>query len=196
MQEILKKIIEDTRTKHFQIRNKSDEEIFYDLCFCLLAPQTKFAYNKIATGDLTSLQFYKVNLSENELQAIVKSTRFFRLKAKRLLQAKESFQEILKVVKSDMSDVEKREWLVENVNGLGMKAASHFLRNLGNESFAIIDTHIIKFMNSPKPRNKNEYLALEQKFIEKAKEMGITPAELDMSIWKEYSGTAWKDYSF
>ena len=195
MQEILKKIIEHTRNKHFQIRNKGDEEVFYDLCFCLLAPQTKFAYNRIATGDLMSLQFYQTNITENELHAIIKSTRFFRLKAKRLLEAKEQFPEILKTVKSDMSDVEKREWLVENVNGLGMKAASHFLRNLGNESFAIIDTHIIRFMNMPKPRNKKEYLTIEREFKKRADEMGATPAELDMAIWKEYSGTAWEDYS-
>jgi len=73
-----------------------------------------------------------------------------------------------------MSDFEKREWLVENVNGLGMKAASHFLRNLGNETFAIIDTHIIKFMNGAKPRNKKEYLAIERELVKKAQEMSVS----------------------
>lgn len=67
MQEELKKIIEHTKTKHFQIRNKTDEEIFYDLCFCILAPQTKFAYNRVVTDNLISLKFYITNLSENEV---------------------------------------------------------------------------------------------------------------------------------
>ena len=59
-------------------------------------------------------------------------------------------------MKSNLSDQNKRGWLVVNVNGLGMKASSHFLRNLGNQSFAIIDTHILKYMGVDKPKNEKE----------------------------------------
>jgi N-glycosylase/DNA lyase len=95
-----------------------------------------------------------------------------------------------------MSDFEKREWLVNNVSGLGMKSSSHFLRNQGAKNLAIIDTHIIKFMDARQPRTKNEYLQIESAFTDTAKSHNFTVAELDALVWKVYSKTPWSEFKF
>ena len=50
---------------------KSEEEIFYHLCFCILAPQTKFVNNKKAIEELKERDFYNKNLHRNSLESIV-----------------------------------------------------------------------------------------------------------------------------
>ena len=87
----------------------------------------------------------------------------------------------------------KRNWLVQNVKGLGMKTATHLLRNLGGaDDMVMIDTHILKYL---KVKEKNwNYRELEKRFRKRAKRYGITMAELDTIVWKKYSGTDWKEF--
>lgn len=191
----LRLIIEEIRKKNFQVK-KTDEQIFYDLCFCLMAPQTKFVQNRIAIKNLMDNNFYSNNIPEERLHELIRKARFFRVKSKRLIEAKASFSKILENLNSDKSDIEKRNWLFDNINGMGMKAASHFLRNSGYKNFAIIDTHVIKYLNSFKPTNKFEYLLLEKEFIKIVDSFGVSPAELDMAIWKNYSNTPWEEFLF
>jgi len=215
-------------------RTKTEEEIFYDLVFCLLAPQTTFKSNVKVTNELKKLDFYHAPLpvsgrrmSKNwytkNLPEILKPVRFYRNKAKYLIEAKKKFPEIfVKVMVKDAYYLQKeeseeakiiREWLVKNVKGLGMKTASHFLRNLGEENLAVIDVHICKFLADricTHSLNKKEdikklvkeagtrkgYLRLENEFCRIAKENKVSPAMLDAYLWKIYSGTAWEEFKF
>ncbi len=177
-------------------RKKPDEEIFYDLCFCLLSPQTNFKNIRKVIDRLIKLDFYNKDYDREFLEEIVKPARFYRNKTKFLLGAKKNIEKILWFLESDREYTIKRDFLVKSVKGLGMKVASHFLRNLGNIDFAIIDTHIIKFMECKHPGNNKEYLKIEKKFQKKAKEMDLTPAELDALVWKKYSNTAWEDFKW
>jgi thermostable 8-oxoguanine DNA glycosylase len=77
-----------------------------------------------------------------------------------------------------------------------MKAASHFLRNQGAQELAIIDVHILKFLEHPPPKNRREYLALEALFKARAQDTMLTPAELDVYLWKIYSKTPWADFVY
>jgi N-glycosylase/DNA lyase len=143
-------------------RKKTEEEIFYDLAFCLLAPQTKFQNNIKVIQKLKELDFYYFGetyagyCSIEGIEKILKPVRFYKNKTKYLLEARNKFLEILKAISSlntwdnkqsiHVVDIYKiREWLIANVKGMGYKTASHFLRNMGND-IAIIDTHIIKFL--------------------------------------------------
>jgi N-glycosylase/DNA lyase len=82
-----------------------------------------------------------------------------------------------------------REWIVKNVKGLGYKEASHFLRNIGFDDYAIIDFHIINILSSydviirPKTITKNKYLEIEEKLRQLAKKTNLTLAELDLYLW-------------
>ena len=115
----------------FQFSEKNDEHIFYDLCFCLCAPQTRFVYNREVQKKLIEIDFYRKNCETPILEGIVKKVRFFRIKASNLCLAKLQFPQIISIVRSDLSSQYKRSWMIYNVDGCGMKVASHFLRNLG-----------------------------------------------------------------
>ena len=195
MDEQLRLTIEEIRKKNFDLK-KTEEQIFYDLCFCLMAPQTKFVQNRVAIKNLIDNKFYTNSIPEEKLHDLIRKARFFRIKSQRLLEAKTNFQNIINNINSSKTDIEKRDWLYDNINGMGMKAASHFLRNIGYKSFAIIDTHIIKYMKVCKPTNKFEYLVLEKEFIKISDSFGVSPAELDMAIWKQYSNTPWEEFIF
>ncbi len=181
--------------KRFGLK-KEDKWIFYDLVFCICAPQTTFVNNRKVIDVLISKNFFEEDISESSLQEILKPVRFYRNKAKWVLEAKKRFSEIMWVMsQKECGNISRRNWLAKNVKGLGMKAASHFLRNLGDLDLAIIDTHILKFLNIVKTEKWN-YVEVEKQFQEKAREANLTPAELDAIVWKTYSKTEWKDFLF
>lgn len=177
---------------------KGDGQIFYNMCFCLCTPQTTFKKNKIVIARLIANNFYSSSIKHEELSEMVREVRFRNNKAQWLLEAKERFSEILEIVRNkELSTVEKRRWLVKNINGFGMKTASHFLRNLGHTDLAIIDTHIIKFMGvTSYPITQRVYEQIEEDFKKVAKTIGLTSAELDSYVWKTYSGTPWTEFDW
>lgn len=172
---------------------KTDEEIFYELCFCICAPQTTFKNNIKVIEELKVHDLFNREMSIDILERILKPVRFYHNKAKWVMNAKANFSEVLDMVKSKWVPEVKRVWLKKDVKGLGYKAASHFLRNLGCKDLAIIDTHILKFL---KIEGKWNYDDLERRLGDIADSEGLTVAELDIIIWKYYSKTPWENYTY
>lgn len=183
---------------------KTNEDIFYELCFCICAPQTSFKNNFKAISDLRQHDYYYLGdyapgpLSEGTqkewLAKVLKSVRFYNNKSKWVTEAKQKFTEILELLRhKELSPDFKRNWLVKNVKGLGMKTASHLLRNLGETDFAIIDVHVLRFLRVD---GKWKYEELEKKLREMAKKRGLTLAEFDIIIWKKYSKTPWEKFIY
>jgi N-glycosylase/DNA lyase len=91
-----------------------------------------------------------------------------------------------------------REWLVDNVKGLGHKEASHFLRNTGHENVAIIDRHILsvlqehKVISTPKDLSPRNYLAIEEACISLAEKLNMSLSRLDLSLWYLKTGQVLK----
>jgi thermostable 8-oxoguanine DNA glycosylase len=203
-------------------RRKTKESIFYDLCFCLCAPQCKFENNIKVISELKNLKFYEAPLPVDgrsagktwytkTLPEILKPVRFYNNKARYLIKAKAKFDWIYDIVTDiNLSGYEKRDMLVDEVTGLGRKAASHFLRNQGHDELAIIDTHIIQFLLTQpvapwesiptiesitrETKTAKGYENLESWFQSIAGGMDLTTAELDAIIWKQRSGTDWKEF--
>jgi len=183
---------------------KTKVEIFYDLCFCITAPQTTFKNNRKVIDRLQDIGFYYLardigNFEMEFFLDILKPVRFYNQKAKYLIEMKRKFDIIYDIVIcNECSAYDKREYLVKEVKGLGYKAASHFLRNLGDKDLAIIDTHILKFLGftTRYATCKYEYLFYEVRFKNIAKAYNLTVAELDALIWQRYSGTKWEDFKW
>ena len=82
-----------------------------------------------------------------------------------------------------------REWLVKNIKGIGWKEASHFLRNMGFQNFAILDRHVLRVLNSYKildgilPLTRKNYLEIERKLKRIADRLNISLAELDLHLF-------------
>lgn len=167
-------------------KQKTNEEIFYNMCFCICVPQTKFSSNLISIENLKNEDFYNNDIHFYHLTELIKKSRFKNRKAKFLIEFKKNWNNVSKLLTSHNEPKELRNWLVKNVKGIGMKTASHFLRNMGFDDLAIIDTHIKKFLGIG---NKFDYLEVEKKFRSIAKERQLSVAQLDGLIWKRFSKT-------
>ncbi|MCS7179951.1 MAG: N-glycosylase/DNA lyase [bacterium] len=169
----LKKEIE-RRIEEFEYFNKKDTEIFAELCFCILTPQSKAKTCWIAIKSLMDKNLLLYG-SEEEIKKELKNVRFKNKKTKYIIEARKKFFKngrliIKSMIKKFKNNKDLREFLVKNIKGLGWKEASHFLRNVGlGEDIAIIDRHILKNLKEfkiikkiPKTITKGIYLKIEK----------------------------------
>ena len=131
--DLLEEFIEDNYPFLRKVLNTpKGDSIFYELCFCLLTPQSNAKKCDKAIKLLKEKDFLNKNL--NPVKYLKTNTRFHNKKAKYLIELKESFPSIKL----------ERDYLVKNIKGIGLKEASHFLRNIGYKDLAILDRHILK----------------------------------------------------
>jgi N-glycosylase/DNA lyase len=188
------------------IREKSsDEDIFKELCFCLLTPQSKAksCWEAICIMNDND-QLLKGRKSDIRL-VLKKLVRFHNKKADYLLGAREIFKkdeklQIKKILTSFSNAFECREWLVKNLKGIGYKEAGHFLRNIGfGEDIAILDRHILRNLYAlgvidemPVSLSKKKYLEIEQKMKDFSEAVKIPLSHLDLLLWYKETGEIFK----
>ncbi|MDI6826152.1 MAG: N-glycosylase/DNA lyase [Candidatus Aenigmarchaeota archaeon] len=188
-----------------KVWKKSDEDVFVELCFCLLTPQSKA---RVADRAIKSLLEKNILFSGNKEQILkeltISDVRFPENKAKYIIEARDFFTHDGKIdIKSklDKGTVDaKREWLVKNVKGLGYKEASHFLRNIGlGFNLAILDRHIMKNLmkygiidDIPERLSRKYYLFFEEKMKQFSERVDIPMADLDLLFWSEETGEVFK----
>jgi N-glycosylase/DNA lyase len=93
-----------------------------------------------------------------------------------------------------------RAWLVREVDGLGWKEASHFLRNIGRgDDLAILDRHILRNLQRhgvirrmPGSLTPKRYLQIENRMESFSKDVEISMAALDMLFWSRETGEIFK----
>lgn len=206
--EIYKKIRNEIklRLKEFDDiwQNGSEEDIFCELVFCIMTPQSK------AKSCAQALEIIKdKNLifegTDSQISKNINIVRFRNNKAKYIVNARNLLTKDnkinLKEILSEMTDVlDKREWLVNNIKGIGYKESSHFLRNIGfGKKIAILDRHILKNMVSlsiideiPKTINSRVYKDFENRLTAFAKEIKIPMDYLDFVLWYKEAGEVFK----
>ena len=170
-----------------KINRNSNDELFQEMCFCILTAN----YNAEKSIKIQNeIQNCFSTDSTDELSKKLKNYghRFPNTRAKYIsesLKCKDKLKDIVKF--HDKQAL--RNWIVNNVKGLGYKEASHFLRNIGFDDYAIIDFHIIdilydnKLIQKPKTITKNKYLEIEDLLKKIAKKTNLTLAELDLYLW-------------
>ena len=105
---------------------------------------------------------------------------------------------MLQEILSTQQGEDLRTWLIKHIKGFGYKEASHFLRNIGYQDYAIIDSHIIDILvrhaiiDKPASITKRRYLNIEVILRELADEVGITLAALDLYLWYLETGNILK----
>lgn len=195
-----KELKQDIKNRLEEFTNVAENKYFYELCFCICTPQSKAANAFIVQKVLEQKKFLtKPFKIEPLLRKKENYIRFHNTKAKRLLQARKIYPKVLEILSSDLSPAQKRDWIVTNVNGIGMKEASHFLRNIGYRNLAILDRHILKHLvlcglynEVPKLASKKDYLAVEKRFLQFSKQVKIPVDELDLLFWSYETGTILK----
>ncbi|KYK26778.1 N-glycosylase [Euryarchaeota archaeon SM23-78] len=200
------KILIDKKLKEFEaFKNKNNKDWFCELCFCILTANSKAKTAINIQKEVRANGFCTWCL--NDIKGAIKKYkhRFHNNKAKFIVEARKHLNikdKIKKVVKQKgQQDGQSgaREWLVKNIKGLGYKEASHFLRNVGYFDVAILDRHVLNLMYEdgvikeiPKTLSKKKYLEIENKFLQLASKLGMSPAELDLYLWSMKTGVVLK----
>lgn len=186
----------------FSLDDLDDTKLFYQIVFCLLTPAGNAKQTDKVIQKLHEIDYFNKAIDDITLYSCIRPyVRFPRQKAIRLHSFKRSAKNFIKglraVIGTQTNSFMLRDYLILRVKGFGYKAASHFLRNLGIQNLAIIDTHVLKYRSSFMPKDKQyyepsspkRYLEIEKYFTEWAiKEFNLSPAHLDWFLCNFESG--------
>jgi N-glycosylase/DNA lyase len=190
-----------------------EEELWEELCFCILSSNVPYemaisAVRQLSRKGLLEIhedQSYTTRLIAFELSRPVYrperkdgSLRVYRFPRKRAHDIVES-RRYLYAENSGLTSLlagsnlfNVRMSMVANLPGLGLKEASHFLRNVRyTDSLAVLDSHLMSFLNLfVRPLQPNvsltpsRYIEFEALFVQFSQALGLCPAVLDMAIWE------------
>ena len=196
----------ERRVREFEStwQSATDEELFVELAFCILTPQSKATVCWRAVENLRDTGILWSGEPEDIAEYLV-GVRFKYTKARNIVKAREFFSEdgrikIREILSRFESPREMREYLVRNVRGMGYKEASHFLRNIGlGQNLAILDRHILRNLVSlgviedmPKNLTGRKYKEIEEKMRKFAEKIGIRMDYLDLILWFNETGFVFK----
>ena len=188
----------DQRMLEFEDLGKKDNnEYFKEMCFCFMTANYSAEggiriQNEIGDGF--------IHLTEEELSTRLKELghRFPKARASYVVEARNLIPDLKEKINSFKHEENLREWVVENVKGLGYKESSHFLRNIGYKDLAILDFHIIDLLvkndliERPKTLTRNRYLEIEKILRDIGKQTDLNLAELDLYLWYMETGKVLK----
>ena len=188
------------------IARNDSREIFHEMVFCILAAGTSAKLAETASEILKKDDFF---IKANEREVILKLKkcyRFYNVRGKYIVQTREFILteygfNFKKLFNSFDNKISLRNYIATNKSfkGLGMKASSHFLRNIGYNGLAILDFHILDIMRehklirfSLKSLNIKRYLSVEKILKDFSQEIKIDLARLDLILWYIKTGTVIK----
>jgi len=190
-----KELMSEVNRKLSSFSSLPSNQHFSELCFCMLTANASAesgikCQKSIGSGFRT--------LTEKELAQELKKLkyRFPNKRAHYISLAQEKYN-VLSEIKN-MKSFEARKHLITNFKGIGMKEASHFLRNIGRKDVAIIDRHILrslensKIIKPVKTLNQKEYLKIEDELKKLAHDTLTNLAELDLILWFMQTGKVLK----
>jgi N-glycosylase/DNA lyase len=182
----------------------NSEELFTELAFCILTPQSKARSGWKAICNLKDKNLLLCG-KYSDINKELNIVRFKNKKAEYLILAREKFASIgsagLKEMLNKFRTIyEKRDWLVSEVKGYGYKEASHFLRNVGlGDEIAILDRHILRNLKLfdviekiPESITRKKYFEIEDQLKKFAKEIKIPVDHLDFVLWYKEAGEVFK----
>ncbi|MGB6499834.1 MAG: hypothetical protein WBG19_00315 [Thermoplasmata archaeon] len=184
-----------------------------ELCFCILSPLTRFEdvrssmFRLENRGILARLSSTPSEVQIEDVHGVLATQpgacRFARTKAARLREAgllfygKSSGGGVLGFLGRSQNTLDVRKALVDSVPGLGMKEASHFLRNIGRGSnLAILDVHVRRFLaemrvvddETAASHSLAGYVKMEKALASLAFNAGLDLGAFDLAIWEFMRG--------
>lgn len=176
---------------------------FREILLCILTPQSSPHRAEEAMCVLEERGFFSRGLDEAQIALILRTPesyiRFHNVKARRLVGALAMRHEVDSLLRAGLPPSEERDTLRHMVPGLGMKEASHALRNIGRRGLTILDRHILRVMTEyglidaiPSSISDARYRALEQLFLSFCARIGESPDVLDLYFWARATGGVFK----
>lgn len=186
------------RLKEFSdIDKDKNKEIFPELCFCVLTPQSNARHCDKAIHELKKRNLLFTGRVGAIRRILKGKTRFHNKKAGYIVNARRLFNK--KILGQDDAKAIRND-LVQTIKGIGYKEASHFLRNIGlGADVAILDRHILKNLKIygiineiPLSLTPKTYLDIECKARRFSKRVRIPLEELDLLFWSKETGEIFK----
>ncbi|MBW3622586.1 MAG: hypothetical protein KY468_04160 [Armatimonadetes bacterium] len=176
-----------------------DARFLEELAFCIFAAGTSARQGMQCVEKVRPIL---LTGDREELREALRGQRFYNVRSGFLHATREYLKECcdlrLKEKLFGFEDPqERRDWLALNprIVGIGMKEASHYLRNVGFKGYAILDKHILRglhelgVLDTPNPPGKpDRYREIETKLHAFSREVGIDADELDLLLWSERTG--------
>ncbi|MBI4977175.1 MAG: N-glycosylase/DNA lyase [Spirochaetes bacterium] len=178
-------------------KTADNEALFTELAFCILTPQSRAHQCWKAVTELKNRGLV-MNGSASAIARVlsgIHGVRFHHNKARyivttRSMLMRDGEPDIRQYINPE--DVfGTRRTIVRLAKGIGIKEASHFLRNIGfGETLAIIDRHVLRNLiplgvavKLPNTITEKRYYALEQNIARFAQRIRIPLAHLDFVLW-------------
>jgi N-glycosylase/DNA lyase len=186
-----------------EFANVPESAWFYELCYCILTPQSKAVHADAVVRELKDSDFFRRGTNpESMLRNPATYIRFHHQKAQRLLRARElwdQYQSLITAATQPTLSVKDRrhmrDQVAQTVEGFGMKEASHFLRNIGVRQLGILDRHILRYLvlcdvypSLPAISSVRAYRQVEESFDAYAAHIGRDMDELDLFFWSQTTG--------
>ena len=179
---------------------KDDHRLFEELAFCIFTANTSAEMGAKAVDAVRNVLID--GTADDMTRRLEGIYRFNNVRPAHIIHTRAYLKNSLNFqLKNKIKSFKNKDGLRDffalnkDVKGLGMKEASHFLRNIGFKGYAILDKHIINSLHefgviekNEKPKNNKEYLEIEQKFVDFSKDIGIDMDELDLLLWSRKNG--------
>ena len=189
----VRELVEERVSEFAAFVDKDEDEWFSELCFCLMTANFT-ALGGMRIQEAVGQGF--LTLDEKALASRLRELghRFPNARASYVVQAREFHGNLRDLLELDGKEARER---LQSVRGLGMKEASHFLRNVGFTDVAIIDRHILGLLRKngyadDKPLNRRRYLAYEEILKGIGTNLGLDMARLDLYMWFLETGNVLK----
>jgi len=198
----VRKLVEKRVEEFIKMKEADENKWFEELVFCILTANSSA---KIGLKAIEKLKKEKALLEGpiEKVEEVLRKVghRYAKKRAEYIILARKLIPGLKRRIISIKGINNKRMWLVQNVMGIGMKEASHFLRNVGYFDVAIIDRHILKILSGydiiDKTFNKRtltikRYLKIENILKKIAKSVDLKPGILDLYLWYMSTGKVLK----
>jgi N-glycosylase/DNA lyase len=195
----------------------SESELWRELCLCILSSNVPYELAQSAFFHLVDMGYLslkwitktknsqKIIASElrksiylpRKLDSSYRKYRFPNIRSENIHQAAKMVSSdevwLSKLLKNSTSERATRDFLVANISGLGLKEASHFLRNIRySNQLAIIDSHVISFLvkiravpqRNTKTITRRIYLELEATLQDICDKHKLSLSIFDMAVWE------------
>jgi N-glycosylase/DNA lyase len=184
------------------VNKNDDERIFEELCFCIFTANTSAEMGLKAVDATRELL---VNGTQEEMTARLSGIyRFSNLRPQYILHTRNylknelnfKLKDKIEELRNDAEELRKFFAFNPGIKGLSYKEASHFLRNIGVNGYAILDKHIVNSLiefnvidkNIKLPLNAKTYPEVEKKMKIFSNEIEIPMDELDLLLWSRKNG--------
>ncbi len=202
-------LVEERLKDFYTLRNTSNRRIFSELTYCILTPQSNALACDRVVEELDRLGILSnPRRRRSELEGVLKKTRFWRNKSRYVLKAWERYMDGGKDMKAELEldlSPQENKTLRNNIRrdmrgmGIGMKEASHFLRNIGRgQGIAILDRHIMRCMHQmgiiedDSLKSEKDYLRIEDIIGGFCQRENFSMEELDLLLWSARTGFIYK----